>query len=254
MAKGGQKPGRSLAQQAARLDVSKRAPPPTGAEEAAARAEVLGRSAGRLASPAAPTSPSGAPAKGVSRAFALASLQRAPSAPAPSRLPSRAPVAAASRRKYPRADLAVRARLSLADEPSRSFEATLATVDISVGGLFLQSSFSLKLGTRLVVTLLLPPRGREVRVKGEVVRVETRGSGDKGFALRFTEYFDGSEVALATHFLAPVLKAFITAYARQHRLDASAEYITHTADVLAAWELRKAELGGDVWALGQPET
>jgi Tfp pilus assembly protein PilZ len=143
----------------------------------------------------------------------------------------------------------VKAHLSLADDPSRVFEAWLPTVNISVGGLFLESSFFLKLGTKLLVRLSLPPKGREVVVKGEVVRVETSGDGRSGFALRFTEYLDGSEVALATHFLSPVLREFIRSYAKQHRFDASPEYLAHTADLLAAWELKKAELGGDVWQM-----
>ncbi len=191
--------------------------------------------------------PAGLPS--VSRAAALSSLQRTPSAPVKVAAPKvvSAPNSNNTRR-YPRATIEVRARLSLADNPARTFEATLPTVNISVGGLFLESSFFLKLGTRLNVELQLPPKGRSVHVKAEVVRVETNGGGS-GFALRFTEYFDGSEVVLATHFLSPVLKEFITAYAKQHRFDASAEYIAHTADVLAAWELKKAELGGDVWSL-----
>jgi Tfp pilus assembly protein PilZ len=159
------------------------------------------------------------------------------------------PPSSESRRRYPRAEIAVKARLSLADDPSRVFEAVLPTVNLSVGGLFLRSSFFLKLGTKLLVHLELPPTGREVAVKGEVVRVESSGEGRNGFALRFTEYLDGSEVALATHFLAPVLREFIAAYAKQHRFDASPEYLAHTADVLAAWELKKAELGGDVWQM-----
>ncbi|MBL8923571.1 MAG: PilZ domain-containing protein [Myxococcaceae bacterium] len=187
------------------------------------------------------------------RAAALSSLQRAPTLPG--RTPTARPTSStrapepSNARRYPRARLEVRARLSLADDPSRSFEATLPTVNISVGGLFLESSFFLKLGTRLLVELKLPPKGRVVHVKAEVVRVETNGDGGSGFALRFTEYLDGSEVVLATHFLSPVLREFITAYAKQHRFDASAEYLAHTADVLAAWELKKAELGGDVWSL-----
>ncbi len=192
----------------------------------------------------------------VNRDTALASLHRAPS-PAPGRVPVAAPGVASAksklpadaRRKYPRLELGVKARLSMADSPNRFFEAALPTVNISVGGMFLQSSFFLKLGTKLLVELTLPPKGRMVRVKGEVVRVETSDEGHAGFALRFTEYLDGSEVILATHFLSPVLREFLAAYAKQHRFEASPEYIAHTADVLAAWELRKAELGGDVWNL-----
>lgn len=215
----------------------------------------------RPASPSTRPAPSSQPARvdtrpgpSLARPAALTSLQRSPA------LPGRTPVAskpttsvrapdASNTRRYPRANLQVSARLSLADDPTRFFEATLPTVNISVGGLFLQSSFFLKLGTRLLVELKLPPKGRVVHVKADVVRVESNADGGSGFALRFTEYLDGSEVVLATHFLSPVLREFITAYAKQHRFDASAEYLAHTADVLAAWELKKAELGGDVWSL-----
>lgn len=153
------------------------------------------------------------------------------------------------RRQYPRADLAVTARLALADDPSHHFEATLPTANVSVGGLFLQSTFFLKLGTRLEVRLTLPPIGREVHVKAQVVRVESQDEKHSGFALRFTDYLDGSEVVLATHFLSPVLREFITQYAQGNGFKPTPEYVAHTADVLAAWELRRAALGGDVWTV-----
>lgn len=165
-------------------------------------------------------------------------------------------VTGADARKYPRAELAVKVRLSLTGDPRRHFEASLATANVSVGGLFLASTFFLKVGTLLDVEMSLPPGERVVRARGQVVRIETADSekGSSGFALKFTEYLDGSEVVLATHFLAPVLREFIQEYARAHRLNASVEYIAHTADVLAAWELRKAELGGDVWGIHTPKS
>ena len=180
-------------------------------------------------------------------------MQRSP-APVPSRIPVAIKSSATTlpgdpRRQYPRADINVRAHLSLADDPSRYFDAALPTVNLSVGGMFLESSFFLKIGTKLNVTLQLPQKGREVKVKAEVVRVESNVHGASGFALRFTEYLDGSQVTLATHFLSPVLREFLSQYAKEHRFTASAEYLAHTADVLAAWELKKAELGGDVWDL-----
>jgi hypothetical protein len=159
-----------------------------------------------------------------------------------------------ARRQYPRAEIKVRAHLSLADDPSRSFEATLPTTNLSVGGMFLESSFFLKTGTKLLVNLQLVDNGREVKVKAEVVRVESNVHGMSGFALRFTEYLDGSQVTLATHFLSPVLRQFLTEYAKEHRFQVSPEYLAHTADVLAAWELKKAELGGDVWGLTAQES
>lgn len=159
--------------------------------------------------------------------------------------PKKPTLANDARRKYPRGGLRVGVRLSLAEDPKRTFEATLQTINLSVGGIFLESSFFLKLGTRLLATLHLPEGGREVSMKGEVARVDTGAEGPSGFALRFTEYLDGSQVALATHFLSPVLHEFLTQYAQEHRFTPSAEYLAHTADVLAAWELQK---GGDVWA------
>ncbi len=203
----------------------------------------------RSTTPAAP-----APALFSNRTAALTSLQRSP-APAPAKVPvahkpsGSPPPRGEVRRQYPRAEIHVRTKLSLADDPSRSFEASLPTVNLSVGGMFLESSFFLKLGTKLLIQLDLPQRGRPVKVKGEVVRVESNTSGSSGFALRFTEYLEGSQVILATHFLSPVLREFLVQYAKEHRFDASAEYLAHTADVLAAWELKKAELGGDVWDL-----
>lgn len=197
----------------------------------------------------------------VSRAPALQSMQRAPS-PAPAKVPVigrqagvpkdvalKAGAKNDVRRQYPRAEVHVRAQLSLADDPSHVFEATLPTVNLSVGGMFLESTFFLKMGTKLLITLQLPNHGREVKVKGEVVRVESSDKAASGFALRFNEYLDGSQVILATHFLSPVLREFLAQYAKEHQFDASPQYLAHTADVLAAWELKKAELGGDVWDL-----
>ena len=153
------------------------------------------------------------------------------------------------RRQYPRTDLRVRARLSLADDPTHVFEASLPTANVSVGGLFVASTFFLKLGTRLEVRLSLPPHGREVHVKAQVVRIESNDAEHSGFALRFTDYLDGSEVVLATHFLSPVLREFIAQYALGNGFKATPEYLSHTADVLAAWELRRAALGGDIWVV-----
>lgn len=259
----------SLVALAAALDTRKRAVPP-GASGGVSREALRPSSApARVSTPAVPVAAKAAsvPPKPAlrrrtvatpaaittNRIAALSSLSKAPS-PQPGRVPvANKPSAAAPkgeiRRQYPRAEIHVKARLSLADDPSRSFEAALPTVNLSVGGMFLESSFFLKLGTRLLIELDLPQKGRTVKVKGEVVRVESGGKGASGFALRFTEYLDGSQVMLATHFLSPVLREFLSQYAKEHRFDASAEYLAHTADVLAAWELKKAELGGDVWDL-----
>lgn len=160
-----------------------------------------------------------------------------------------------TRRRFPRADLRVKARLSLSKDPRRQFEATLPTADISVGGIFFESSFLLKLGMQLEVFLELPPSARPVRARGTVVRVETLqpgGKGKSGFAIKFSEYLDNSEVVLANYFLAPVLREFIQGYARKNRFRPSAEYLANSADLLSAWELKKAEDGG-LRGWGEPQ-
>ena len=154
-----------------------------------------------------------------------------------------------TRRRFPRAELRVQAHLSLCKDPRRQFEATLPTSDISVGGIFFESTFTLKLGTQLEVQLVLPPSDRPVRVRGMVVRVETMqpgGRGKSGFAVKFTEYLDNSEVVLANYFLAPKLREFIQEYARRNRFRPDAAYLAHMADLLSAWELKKAEEAGGV--------
>ena len=248
------KQAKSLTALAKSLDTRKREPPilplPRGGE---GRGEGFNSSLIRSKLDQKPAALPPKLSAAIPRTGALASMQRSPS-PVPAKVPltlkkSEGTTSSDPRRSYPRAEIHVRAQLSLADDPSRFFEATLPTLNLSVGGMFLESSFFLKIGTKLNVTLQLPQKGREVKVKAEVVRVESNVLGSSGFALRFTEYLDGSQVTLATHFLSPVLREFLSQYAKEHRFQASAEYLAHTADVLAAWELKKAELGGDVWAL-----
>lgn len=160
-----------------------------------------------------------------------------------------------TRRRFPRAELKVKARLSLVSDPRRQFEATLSTANLSVGGIFFESTYFLKRGTPVEVQLRLPPQDREVRVRGRVVRVEPSDRGRTGFAVQFTEYFGESELALAGFFLAPVLKDFIVRYAKKNQFDADPEYVAHMADLLAAWELNRAELADSVlWAERMRET
>jgi PilZ domain len=192
-----------------------------------------------LLPPRAPIKPVTKATGAVLRADALTNLRA--TEPSPSR-------GQKSKRSFPRKPVAVRARLRLAEADGRVFEASLPTSNVSVGGLFFESTFFLKLGTRLEVDLTLPPDNRTVRVKGEVVRVESKAAAS-GFAIRFLEYLDGSEVVLATHFLSPVLRAFLTDYAEKHHFSPTADFLSHTADILAAWELQKAASGGDVWSL-----
>jgi hypothetical protein len=138
----------------------------------------------------------------------------------------------------------VKSRLWSGDDRSAYFEATLETHNISVGGIFFESTFFLKLGSELHVEFSMPPHRRVVHAKGTVVRVEkidTGGQTRTGFAIKFEEYFDSSEVVLANYFLAPVLREFINGYAKRNKLKMPPAESDHLVDVLAAWELEKAQ-------------
>lgn len=146
-----------------------------------------------------------------------------------------------SKRKFPRADLRVRAHLSIPGQKQSKFDATLSTTNLSVGGVFVESSYFLKVGTLLDVVLSLPGEGKPVRVRGRIVRVESGGKGRSGFALSFTEYFDGAEVVLASVALGPEVRAFLERYAKQFGKRLSAEYLAEAGHLVSAWELDRQE-------------
>ena len=154
-------------------------------------------------------------------------------------------------RRYPRAAVSVKAKLFAGSDRSRSsFEATLNTRDISVGGIFFESTFFLKTGQTLDVELRLPPQDRLVRARGKVVRVETKqvhGKPSGGFAIRFDEYFDESDVVLANYFMDHVLRKFITEYGKRKRIRYAQEDVDQLVDVLASWELHRNSDEEGLW-------
>lgn len=224
MAKSGGKKARSLTQLAASLDTRKRPLPPE-LQASAAEARAL------LKQGKAPVETDAVP-----RSAALVALVAMP--------PSKSKVRGKPARKDAR-PVSLRLAVERQDKP---VEASVSPRQISLGGLFVRTKAPLKLGAKATATLVLPPK-REIRVKGEIVRVERVASGEPGVALRFTEYLDGAEAALMAEVVAPALREFVASHAEAHGYEASAEYVAHTVDVLAAWELRKAERGGDVWEL-----
>ena len=147
-----------------------------------------------------------------------------------------------TRRRFPRAGVSVKVHLTVGDGPNRSFEAMLPSRDLSVSGVFFESTFFLKIGQSVDVSFRLPPQNRQVRARGRVVRVETLEEGSKprtGFAVKFEQYYDSSDVVLANYFLAPALREFITSYASRSRLRLSDETVGLVVDVMSAWELEK---------------
>ncbi len=147
------------------------------------------------------------------------------------------------RRRYPRAPLAVKARIWAGDDRTRYFSATLRTHNISIGGIFFESTFYLNVGQVLDVEFNLPPHHRKVHARGHVVRVEKldeTGREMGGFAVKFEEYFESSDVVLSNYFLNPVLREFLQGYLRRSKAKLSPAEQDFLIDVLAAWELEKS--------------
>lgn len=77
--------------------------------------------------------------------------------------------------------------------------------DISEGGVFIETSVGLPVGTPVAVEVLGVPGGRPVTVDGEVVRVEwnagntgsTVENGDRGLAVEFRSGQDGLQTLIA---------------------------------------------------------
>jgi hypothetical protein len=155
-----------------------------------------------------------------------------------------------NQRQYPRAPIRVKARLTMGPPGSPQFEATLNTRDVSVSGIFFESSFFLKVGQTVDVQLDLPPDNREVSARGRVVRIETRdhrGKEASGFAVHFQQFFDSSEVVLANYFMSEVLKKFVEEYARRRKVRFSSAEMGAILDVLASWELSQSLHKVEVW-------
>jgi hypothetical protein len=148
-------------------------------------------------------------------------------------------------RQHPRASLVTKAKLSFSGN-GRSFQASLASQDVSLGGIFFESEFALKLGSQLDVRFELPDGSGVVEASGLIVRVERyddrSGKGRSGFAVRFTEFQNDGGVVLASLFLAPRLRQFASRYLKErirHRRGMSE--LDRLVDALVVWELERTE-------------
>jgi hypothetical protein len=157
-----------------------------------------------------------------------------------------APPKKGSNRRHARSELRVKAKLTVRGERRTHFDATLPTRNISLSGVFLESSYFLKVGQSVELELRVPPQDRVVQLRCRVVRVETSGRATNGFALKFEDYLGNSELVLKSFLLDPVLRDFVVAYAKKNDVDTDEEYLTHVVDLLAEWEFtRNAGAAGE---------
>ncbi len=153
-------------------------------------------------------------------------------------------------RQFPRARMAVRFEAWIGDE-QRSFAATFGSVNVSVSGAFLESTFFLPMGTELRVRFALENDAAPVDARAQIVREERpdprTGQGRSGFGIRFVEFFGQTEVTLAKLFLGEQLLSFAAEYMASKRARSLTSELDRVVDALAAWELLKVTTPGDPW-------
>ena len=143
-------------------------------------------------------------------------------------------------------------RLWIGEGDGQRFSASLKSANISVSGAFLESTFFLPIGAELHASFELDPEEDAVLARSEIVRIERpdgQGKGRSGFAVRFVEFFQQSEVTLAKLFLGEKLRDFAEGYLSSKRARALDNEFDRCVDALAAWELKKVTSTADAWDL-----
>ncbi|MCC6807875.1 MAG: PilZ domain-containing protein [Deltaproteobacteria bacterium] len=157
-------------------------------------------------------------------------------------------------RRYPRSDLRLKTKILVtgAKGQKRTLEAILETRDVSMTGVFFESTFFMRIGTKVQVQFSLPGEKRQIIADGEIVREEraaTAGKGVRsGFAVHFTDFVADSAVVLASLFLAPRVKRFVESYLKSRREQDLRTETDRLIDVVVGWELAKTQ-HDDLWEM-----
>jgi hypothetical protein len=166
-------------------------------------------------------------------------------------LPTKPAPKAKNERRYPRSDLRLKARLTAtsAKGQQQTLEAVLETRDVSMTGVFFESTFFMKVGTKVSVSFTVPGDKRSITALGFIVREERTGSGKaarSGFAVHFSDFVDDSAVVLASLFLAPRVRRFVESYTKTRREAELRTELDRLIDVVVGWELAKTQ-HDDLW-------
>jgi hypothetical protein len=158
----------------------------------------------------------------------------------------------AEHRNFPRARFSVPFDLSIGPPEDRRFSAVLSSVNLSVSGAFLESTFFLPVDTELDVRFELDESEDPVVAKAVVVRQEQQGQRT-GMAIKFENFSSQTEIALAKLFIGQQLRMFAEDYLGSRRAKARNSELERVIDALAAWELQKV-LGDGALGLTMPKT
>jgi hypothetical protein len=154
-------------------------------------------------------------------------------------------------RQFPRARMSVHFTAWIDREGERIFSASFRSVNLSVSGAFLESTFFLPVGTEIRVSFELEETPEPVEARAQIIRAESAdersGKGRSGLAIRFVEFFGQTEVTLARLFLGEQLRSFSERYLGSKRARSLNNELDRVVDALAAWELLKVTQPGDPW-------
>lgn len=157
-----------------------------------------------------------------------------------------------NQRRYPRSDLKLKAKILVSGSKGqkKTLEAVLETRDVSMTGVFFESTFFMKVGTKVQVQFSLPGEKRQIIADGSIVREERAAAPGKavrsGFAVHFSDFVADSAVVLASLFLAPRVKRFVETYLRSRREEDLRTEQDRLIDVVVGWELAKTQYE-DLW-------
>jgi hypothetical protein len=154
-------------------------------------------------------------------------------------------------RQFPRARMNVHFDAWIDRDGERIFSASFNSMNLSVSGAFLESTFFLPVGTEIRVSFQLEETPEPVQARAQILRVESEedrnGKGRSGLAIRFVEFFGQTEVTLARLFLGEQLRSFSERYMGSKRARSLTSELDRVVDALAAWELLKVTQPGDPW-------
>ncbi len=157
-------------------------------------------------------------------------------------------------RHFPRARVSVPFSVWIGEASDRRFSAKLDSVNLSVSGALLSSTFFLPVETMLRLSFELPGGEVPVQARAEITREErpdSQGRGRSGFAVQFVEFFDQTEVTLAKLFLGHQLRGFAEPYLASKRARSFTNELDRVVDALAAFELKRVTEPEAGWGLKQ---
>jgi hypothetical protein len=161
-----------------------------------------------------------------------------------------APAPPGEQRRYPRYTETLPVRIFRQRSKANQhldFSASVHTHEISMGGLYLESTFFLKTGLQLELEISLPNPKHKVRVSGEIAYALDEGAAARarkpsGFALRFTRFHGDSQVYLWIFLARGDPHGFAAAYAKKRLPRLPESDYEALVELIAHWEILQLAL------------